>query len=453
MPTPDPTDTIVAIATARGPAVRGAIRLSGPATWSVLSRLGLRADAAERPTRFARRSVRAELAGSAREIPADVLVWPNQRSYTRQPSAEIHTVGAPPVLDAIVRACTDAGARLAEPGEFTLRAFLAGRIDLTQAEGVLSVIDADDQAELRGALTRLAGGLSTPLDRLRADLLGLLADLEAGLDFVEEEDVRFIEPDELRRRLGDALALVGDTIEQLDLRGTAQRLPVAVIAGPPNVGKSSLFNALVERFAIGARPTALVADQPGVTRDAVSAVVRLGGQSVELLDTAGDDHQPSIDAIDSAARAGLADTLAKADVVLRCYAAGAAPPAAGLGGATLTVATKSDLAPPSAAQRAIATSAPSGAGLDDLAAAVERALSGGGRKVTVLGIASDRARSGLETARDALRRALATAHAGAGEELVAMELREALDGLGRVVGKVVTDEVLGEVFGRFCIGK
>ena len=133
-------------------------------------------------------------------LPTDLFLWPTSRSYTRQPLAEFHTFGSPPLLDALLQRVCAAGARLAQPGEFTLRAFLAGRIDLTQAEAVLGVVDAADRRQLDTALEQLAGGLSRPLHQLRDDLLNLLADLEAGLDFAEE-DIRFVSGGELNRRL------------------------------------------------------------------------------------------------------------------------------------------------------------------------------------------------------------------------------------------------------------
>lgn len=448
MTTPDVNDTIAAIATAAGGAARGVVRLSGPGVQGVLTSLGFDNRWPDSATRFPTRRLRAAIGGAVRPIEADVFVWPDERSYTRQPSAELHTVGSAPVLDALVRACLAAGARMAEPGEFTLRAMLAGRLDLTQTEAVLSVIDAADADELRPALERLAGGLSTPLHRLRAELLGLLADLEAGLDFVEEEDVRFVEPEELAARLDAAWRLVAETIDQLSDRDTAERLPTVAIAGPPNAGKSSLFNALAERHGVGQSPRALVADQPGVTRDAVVAVIDLNGQRAQLVDTAGDDHLPAIDPIDLAARRSLDACLSAADVVLRCGPAptGARPTAC------LLVATKADLAPPTSPD-AIATSAKTGQGLDRLADAIQRRLAEAPGERSALGLASDRARVGLETAAAALGMAREAARLGGGEELVALELREALDGLGRVVGQVVTDEVLGEIFSRFCIGK
>ena len=174
--------------------------------------------------------------------------------------------------------------RLAQPGEFTLRAFLAGRIDLTQAEAVLGVVDAVDRRQLDVALEQLAGGLSHPLHALRDDLLNLLADLEAGLDFAEE-DIRFVSSVELDRRLAGAAEKLDRLSARLSMRGEAHTAARVTLVGSPNVGKSSLFNALARQSA------ALVSPLPGTTRDYLAARIDAGGLTVELIDTAGRDAE------------------------------------------------------------------------------------------------------------------------------------------------------------------
>ncbi len=227
-------------------------------------------------------------------VPCDLFLWPGNRSYTREPVAELHTVGSPPVLQAVLAGACRAGARLAEPGEFTLRAFLAGRLDLTQAEAVLGVIDAGGADELQAALAQLAGGFARPLHQLREDLVQLLAELEAGLDFVEE-DIRFISQQAVLARLESAGSLLATVTQQLASRYAARELPQVALVGPPNVGKSSLFNALVERFGDNdgskAKRTmpALVSARRGTTRDYLTAMISLDGVRCELVDTAGVD--------------------------------------------------------------------------------------------------------------------------------------------------------------------
>jgi tRNA modification GTPase len=225
------------------------------------------------------------LPGIASPLPCEVYLWPSGRSYTGQPVAEIHTLGSPPLLEAVVRTLCAAGARLAEPGEFTLRAFLAGRIDLTQAEAVLGVIDAANPEQLDVALSQLAGGLAEPLNRLRDRLLDLLADLEAGLDFADE-DLPAITDEELAGRLREAAAEVARLGRQMASRGEAAPAVRAVLVGWPNVGKSSLFNALTRQAG------ALVSEQPGTTRDYLTAELDLGGVKCQLIDTAGMGPEP-----------------------------------------------------------------------------------------------------------------------------------------------------------------
>jgi len=213
-------------------------------------------------------------------LPCDAYVWRDGQSYTGQPIVEVHTIGSPPLLQIVLRALCATGARLAGPGEFTLRAFLAGRIDLTQAEAVLAVIDAHDPQDLNVALGQLAGGLARPLHRLREALLDLLAHVEAGFDFADEE-LPFIEREELDRQLGAANDEVAAIVRQLALRGEPIDMARAVLVGRPNAGKSSLFNALAGDHA------ALVSEHPGTTRDYLVAELDLDGLKCRLIDTAG----------------------------------------------------------------------------------------------------------------------------------------------------------------------
>ncbi|HTQ38634.1 MAG TPA: tRNA uridine-5-carboxymethylaminomethyl(34) synthesis GTPase MnmE, partial [Pirellulales bacterium] len=181
-------DTIAAVATAPGGAARGIVRLSGPQAVEIISRCCQALDSAmdwkrlTQPTAVAGSFMctsSSDLPSDARllQLPANIFLWPTARSYTRQPLAEIHTLGSPPLLQLVLQTVCAAGARLAQPGEFTLRAFLAGRIDLVQAEAVLGVVEAADRRQLQTALAQLAGGLSQPLQQLRDELLDLLADL------------------------------------------------------------------------------------------------------------------------------------------------------------------------------------------------------------------------------------------------------------------------------------
>ena len=451
----DLDDTIAAIASAPGGAVRGIVRLSGPrAIDCVTSLVEFAADApAISGEQASCTAASLQLPPRLGAVPATVYLWPTARSYTRQPSAELHLPGSPPLLQAALAAVCRAGARLARPGEFTLRAFLAGRLDLTQAEAVLGVIDAQGQAELTTALGQLAGGLARPLHLLREQLLDLLAHLEAGLDFVDE-DIDFISAAELEGQLAKAAAAVGELAGRLQTRGEAGRLPRVVLVGLPNAGKSSLLNALT------GRSTAIVSEIAGTTRDFVAQRVMLLGREALLIDTAG-LWEASGDHLQSAAQEMSREQLRQADLTLLCVDASCPLRAwdeeqIGSCGATrLLVATKCDLPASATFARgsAIRTSSRTGLGLPALESAILQSLDQVTAESSVVAATADRCRESLRLAAAALDRATAAAKCSAGEELIAAEVRGALEELGQVVGAVYTEDLLDRVFSRFCIGK
>jgi tRNA modification GTPase len=458
--------TIAAMASAPGSAARGIVRLSGPDVLDVVLRCFRPDDdtaavsTIKSPSAIEGRvsaAVIDESTASRRvELPATLLLWPTNRSYTRQPMAEFHTIGSPPLVNWLLQTLCAAGARLAQPGEFTLRAFLAGRIDLTQAEAVLGVIDATDHDQLNSALVQLAGGLSKPLQQLRDDLLNLLADLEAGLDFVEE-DIRFVEWRELDTRLTAAAGLLDSLLQQLGKRDHADQSPRAVLVGWPNVGKSSLFNALVQNAV------ALVSPQAGTTRDYLSAKIYCSGVEIELIDTAGINADSSASAIDHAAQHAAKGQHRHADIRVLCL--DATRPTNDweqrqLAQEKLLVAwTKCDLISqyPTPAQLrngiGILTSSRRGDGLVELKTAMaDTLLMEPGDFHAVAGTAV-RARDSIRLAAEAITQARQFAKSNAGEELIAAELRAALEELGKVVGAIYTDDLLDRIFSRFCIGK
>ena len=220
--------------------MRGIVRISGP---NALPSLASIFTSTENWQDFDRaKSVDGQITLEADvELPVTALIWPDQRSYTRQPTVEIHTLGSTPILQQIVAALQQSGVRLAQPGEFTLRAFLSGRLDLTQAEAVLAVIDAENQNQFDVALRQMAGGLAGPLGGLRTQLLSTLAEVEAGLDFVEE-DIQFISQEQMLNQLGDCKKSLDQVIQQISGRHVDGDRPKVVLTGLPNSGKSSLFN-------------------------------------------------------------------------------------------------------------------------------------------------------------------------------------------------------------------
>jgi tRNA modification GTPase len=457
---PSADDTIAAIASASGGAARGILRISGRQAIAVATNIfHTAADCILSEIRRPTAVVGAVEITSAsctpihrRELPCTLYAWPTARSYTREPLVELHTLGSPPLLAALLRqACSDS-ARMAEPGEFTLRAFLAGRLDLTQAEAVLGVIDAADRRQLDAALAQLAGGLSGRLTELRDELLNLLADVEAGLDFTEE-DIQFVSGGELQSRLASAAEHVERLLAQMKSRGRAEQEPRVALVGWPNSGKSSLFNALLGRSA------AIVSEQAGTTRDYLRATLPIGGISCQLIDTAGRELNGSNgDVISTAAQQMTAEQHQAADLRLLCIDATRKPNAwertpLESGSRQIVVLTKCDASSAGGEpDGAVATSAVTGRGLDELKAAI-RARLGNLESATAVAATAERCHECLRLALASLGRADQLAVNTGGEELIAAELRAALVELGKVVGTIYTDDILDRIFSRFCIGK
>lgn len=444
----DPTDTIAAVSTAPGPAARGIVRITGPRAHEV-ARSGFRADDPTPPSPINAAQVfagRYRLPGLALEMPARVAFWYAPRTYTGQDLAEIHTCGSRPLLDRLLQHVLDAGSRLARPGEFTLRAYLVGRIDLTAAEAVLGVIDARTPDQLDASLRQLAGGLAGPLSAFRNRLLDLLAHLEAGLDFVDEDDVDPIERATLVAELDAGLTAVRDLAARLGSRHRSSDAPRVVLFGRANAGKSSLFNALV------GEELAIVSEHEGTTRDYLEASLRCGPLEVRLVDTAG-----------TSAPAGLLDAeghdlrrreALRSDLLLICSPADdpvASRHEVPTDRPCLHVATRCDLAP--APPGHLPTSVRTGLGLEDLKSALASAVGRLAADADPLAHSAARCRESLGAADRALTEASGLVRAGGYDELLAVELRQALDALGEVVGETVTDDILGRIFSRFCIGK
>ncbi|MGL4551525.1 MAG: tRNA modification GTPase [Gemmataceae bacterium] len=426
----DTRQTIVALATPPGPAARAIVRLSGTDV-----RTPLRAvfDAELTP---------GAAEGDAAGMPAAVYYWRGPHSYTGQDLAEVHVPGCAPLVDVLVGRLIAAGCRPAGPGEFTQRAFLAGKLDLTRAEAVHAVIAAEGRRELRAALGQLAGGVARPMAELRSGLLDLLADLEAGLDFADE-DVSFVTTAQLLTRLGAGMARLTLVQKQLDGRSLAGSAYRVALAGVPNAGKSSLFNAL-------AGAAALVSASAGTTRDYLTARLELGGLVLELIDTPGlTDGAAGIDA-DAQALGGRQHD--EADLVAVCVESGRVPgPAEArlLGRGGLAVATKCDLR--EAAAGWLATSARTRAGLRELRA--ELLAAARRREEPALASSAGRCRGHVAAALAHLRAAHALALDEGPAELTALEVRLALEEVGHLAGAVYTDDLLDRVFARFCIGK
>jgi len=431
------TDTLFALATPPGRGAIAVIRLSGPGVVAALEGLG----AGTPPPRMAAlRSLRHR--GEVLDQ-ALVLRFVAPHSYTGEDVAELHLHGGRAVVEAVSAALLDLGLRPAEPGEFTRRAFQNGRMDLTRAEAVADLIDAETAAQARQALGQLDGALARTYAGFRARLLRALALVEAEIDF-PDEDV----PDQLAQQAGPELdALTAALDAALADAGRGERVRDGyrvVLIGETNAGKSALFNALVEREA------AIVTAIPGTTRDVLDAELEIGGYRVRLSDTAGlrdsDDPVEAEGVRRARARAGAAD--------LRLWVRGPGDPegdaAAYVRPDDLVVFSKADLggAPAGAG---LGVSAATGQGLDALRAAlagrVARDLAG----ADFPPVTRARHRRRLEAARAAV--AAARVRLADAPELAGDDLRRAADALAAVTGEVGVEDILGEVFSSFCIGK
>ncbi|MCL4116575.1 UNVERIFIED_CONTAM: hypothetical protein GTU68_012216 [Idotea baltica] len=451
-------DTIAALASAPGPATRSVIRVSGVQVVEHL-RLSLTSSTDWPTDNLPRRyPVRIEIADNC-PLSFSLYLWPTGRSYTGQPMAELHLIGSPPLVEELLTRLYSSGIRPARPGEFTLRSFLAGRVDLVQAEAVLGIIDADDHEELQQALGQLAGGISGELQTIQVDLISLLGDLEAGLDFVEE-DIEFI----TQQQIIDRIDVMTEQLERLSSQATGRMLstakPRVVLAGLPNAGKSTLFNALV------GEQTALVSPIEGTTRDYLSGTVKVGNLTVEFIDTAG--LESPVDGIDTLAQSLGHEQHSQADLLIWCTAANLTASQIETDRTSrerlpiphdriLPVLTKRDLMPNPLKNNIadnISISATSRHGLDDLQSAVAiRLANPSTSQRQMLGSTSARCHESLTTGLESLQSARNAAKRKAGDEIIAVELRSGLDAIGRILGVVYTDDILDHIFSNFCIGK
>jgi tRNA modification GTPase len=434
-------DTIAAVATPSGRGGIGIVRVSGPAVPQVARAL---IGSLPEP-RFAALCTIRDVQGEALDQ-GIALYFEAPNSYTGEPVLELQGHGGPVVTHAVLRAALDAGARMAEPGEFTRRAFLNGKMDLAQAEAVADLIDAASREAARSALRSLGGEFSAAVRDLVAQLTELRALTEAMLDFPEEE-VDSLHRDDAQARLARVSAALGEVLAK-SRQGSLLRSGVhVVLAGRPNVGKSSLLNRLA------GEERAIVTPVPGTTRDALRESIQIEGVPIVIVDTAG--LHASRDEVEQLGMERARSEMARADLILVVLDAGnPVPPAAPLpvAGKRITVVNKIDLVPGAAAGKqgdAIHISVKTGAGLDALRAALLEAAGWSSRGESVF-LARERHLRALELARTHLFAAAAQVTQW---EFFAEELRVAQDALGRITGRVSADDLLGEIFSRFCIGK
>jgi tRNA modification GTPase len=442
-------DTIAAISSAVGAGARMIVRASGGDAHRIAGAL---TDQLEISAGAARRC-RLGLG-----VSAWVYIFSRPRSYTGEDLVELHLPGSPLVARMVLDAMIRLGARHAEPGEFTARAYFNGRIDLTQAEGVAATIGAHSERELRAARSLLAGELARRVQPILDAVAQTLALLEAGIDF-SDEDISFISAEDVRKQAGGA-------VERLDaLLGQSARFerlthePRIVLVGAPNAGKSTLLNALARR------DRAVVSPVAGTTRDALAEHVRLERGVVQVVDVAGLEEGAGARAhgsgnaladVERQMREQALREVATADLVVLVHdPTCSANPTRLDRTPDFVVHTKSDLLagsfpPPVDSSRFLSISAKTGANLDILRGSLDALAFGSQAPGPALAL-NARHVTALSDAREALTRAVAML--GMGPELVALELRESLDALGGILGKLSPDDLLGRIFSAFCIGK
>jgi tRNA modification GTPase len=442
-------DTIVAIATPAGRGGIGVVRVSGPRAATIAE--ALTGHSSFEPRRAT--LVRVGAADAADR--AIVTLFPSPASYTGEDVVEISAHGSPVLLTSIVRAAMLAGARLAEPGEFTLRAYLHGRMDLVQAEAVHDLVAAVTPLQARAAFDQLEGTLTARIKEIDQALFDLSARLEASLDF-PDEGYHFVEAGRVASELGSVITMIDALLREARVGRLIREGASVVIVGRTNAGKSTLFNAL----AGAAR--AIVTDVPGTTRDLLSETIEFGGVAVHLIDTAGIRHMTK----DVVEAEGISRARAAANVAdLMLVVVDRSRPLdqddrellkSTERSSRLVVLTKTDLPAAwseSVSAGSIEISAQTGSGLEPLRRQITDALGLRESYRDTPAITNVRHVELLIQARTALDRAREAAAAGLPEELVAADAAEAREAIEQVTGRRSVDDTLHAIFDRFCIGK
>ena len=453
----DTTSVILAIATPPGHSMRGILRISGRACFPLL-------DPHVQPKEEWTRGVRtSRLVIDNIDLPVTLMIFPGSGSYTGEPSIELQLPGNPTLLErcleGLIQSAQRQGidARRAEPGEFTARAFFNGRLSLTEAEGVAATIAARSDAELQAAQWLYQGELGHFAQNIADVVLETRALLEAGIDFTDEEDVRAIDPVDLHQRIQFAATQLEDRLSRCVGLEQLQAIPWVVITGPPNAGKSTLFNTLLDRSR------AVVSSQPGATRDVLTAPLTIstshGPAEVMLVDLAGTDD-PDESTLQWMMQEAAQAAKLRAELIIQCFPSDQPFDGAGTDPNAISVITKSDICSVQQQTSRLRISAHTGEGIEDLRNMIAQRLSDRAVSMSAESAAlQPRHEAALCQSLKHLKHALAlSAQASSSDridhpELIAADLHSALDELALLTGETTADDILDHVFAKFCIGK
>lgn len=455
-PKPNHTDTIIALATPQGISALAVIRLSGTQAIEITDRVFKGKKLIKQPSHTAH-------LGSIQsgERPIDevlVTVFKEPKSFTLENSVEISCHGSPIIVREILKVLLQQGARLAEPGEFTKRAFLNGRFDLVQAEAVADLIHAETDNARQAALNQMRGGFSREINQLRDELIHFASLIELELDF-GEEDVEFARRDDLRQLVNRIQSYLTRLINSFDQGQVIKNGIPTVIAGKPNAGKSTLLNALLNE------ERAIVSDIPGTTRDVIEDEIVLGGIAFRFMDTAG--LRTTEDVIEAIGVKRTRETMKKAALILYLFDLSEATPhditaeeqeLKLLGVPYIKVGNKVDKAPANLiefieSQGFIAISASTHQNLESLKQAILARYQINDVKQNDVLITNTRHYQKLIETRDALTRVGISLETGITGDFLAMDIRQALYHLGEITGTITSDDLLANIFSKFCIGK
>ena len=433
-------DTIAAMSSAPGHGARAIVRLSGPEAWN----LALCLLDAQPADLLPRHWIDSRLKYEA--IPAGLILFSNQHSFTGQDMAELHIPGIPVLAQHLLSELLRAGARAAGPGEFSYRACELGKMDISRAEGINAVIHAQSEREFAAASALRCGELFQWAMRQSTQIGELLALVEAGIDFTDEHDVGAITSDEL----GVGVAALQREIAEMRFHNRrwrrAEHHPIAVLVGRPNAGKSSLFNALL------ATQRAMVSPHAGTTRDSISAPLRTPSGVVTLVDSAGLETGESL--LHASMNHMREHTIHRADVVIWVSERGDDFPKTASSAAVLCVRSKADIAGGRIRDGEWLVSSVTGEGIEKLRDQIGQLALAKPSAVSSRVMLNERHIGQLELAESALARVIDAPHRVETEpELMAADLRAALDAVGQITGTVSSDAILGLIFSRFCIGK